>query len=461
LIIKSEKKQFKCGDILELEVDKLTYQGWGLARADGFAVFIKNACPKDILKARIVKLNKSYAHAEIVEIIKPSEHRVKPFCPIFNACGSCHWQFVDYAFGLEQKRQIIQEAFGHDYNVLPVLPSPQTKNYRLKVQCPARETKVSKRLLVGYFKEKSHDITDIKYCPIQPESLNDIVDYIRKNWSFGAYNEKTKKGLLKHIVLRQSSNNKGRSGETLLTVVLNARELKKKQYEEVTEFLKGVQNTAGCSINYNPENTNVVFADKFEHTCGREFIFEKMKSFSGREFTYKISPQSFFQVNPYGASVLFDEVKKRVKPGANILDAYGGVGAIGIWVSDVAKNIVLVEENEEAVKNAKENFKLNGCKSYEVFLADAKEKFKQFAREKRSFDHVILDPPRKGCDKEVLEVISKITDSIIYVSCNPQTLARDVKLLEEKGFSCKDIQGVDMFAHTYHVECVTVLEKAK
>lgn len=442
-------------DALELKIEKLTYQGAGLAHSEGIAVFVKGGCPGDTVRARITKKNKSFITSKTLEVLEPSKYRVKPFCPLFNACGSCHWQFVDYEFTLEQKKLIVEEAFRGDYTVLPTLKSPKTKEYRHKVQCPAGETKVSKRLLVGYYKEGTHEITDIKYCPIQPSVLDEILNYIRQSWTLGAYNEKKHKGLLRHVVLRQSAS----ENKTLLTIVLNAESLKKKQKEEVEQFLSAVPKVSGCSINYNSKKTNTVFGENFEHIKGDEYIVETLKDKDGKEFRYKISPQSFFQVNPYGASILFDEVKKRITPDSSVLDAYGGVGAIGIFVSDVAKNIVLVEENEQAVKNAKENFKLNECRNYEVFLGNAREKFKEFARTKRKFDHVILDPPRKGCEEDVLEILSKLTDSIIYVSCNPQTLARDVKILESKKFKCGPIQPVDMFPHTYHIECVTVLER--
>ncbi|GBF22859.1 23S rRNA (uracil1939-C5)-methyltransferase [Candidatus Gastranaerophilus sp. (ex Termes propinquus)] len=441
----------KGGDILDLKVEKLTYKGAGLAKVEGFAVFVKGSCPGDLLRVQIVKANKNFATARILEILEPSEHRVKPFCPLFNACGSCHWQFVDYDFALLQKQLIIKEALRGEYSVPPVLKSPKTQEYRFKAQCPVGETKVSKRLLVGYFKEGSHEITDIKYCPIQPRVFDEIFDYVRKNWTLGAYNEKTGKGLLRHAVLRGSSASKKESS-ALLTLVLNSDKLFQKQREEIEKFLKGAPLASGCSINYNPKKTNTIFGDKFEHISGAEHILEKIKSKS-----YIISPQSFFQINPSAAAVLFDEVKKHIKQDSSVLDAYGGVGAFGIWVSDIAKNIVLVEESEQAVKNAKENFKLNECKSYEVFLGNAKERFKEFSRNKRFFDHVILDPPRSGCEREVLEVLSTITNSVIYVSCNPQTLARDVKILEGKGLECETVQGVDMFPHTYHIECVANL----
>ena len=214
----------------------------------------------------------------------------------------------------------------------------------------------------------------------------------------------------------------------------------------------------GVSVNFNPDKTNKILGDEFTCAWGEDFIYETLESADFKR-VYKISPASFFQVNPKCAVEIFNEVKKNIKENSTVLDAYGGVGAIGIWTSDKARKIYLVEENAQAVIDAKENFKLNNCKSYEVFLGDAKEQFRKFLKEKKKFSHVILDPPRKGSDSEALEIISKLTNSIIYVSCNPQTLVRDIKILQEFGFKAKTARAFDMFPYSYHIESVTVIER--
>jgi len=478
----------KGGDIVEIEIEKLTFQGAGLGRIssrdttghiDGLAVFVDGACPGDVLRVRITKKNKSYATARIVEIVKPSPHRVKPHCALANACGGCCWGFIDYDFTLQQKKLIVQEALHgvkHSPEILDTLKSPDTLEFRHKIQYPIRQTKVSKRILAGYFKTGSHEIVNVKHCPIQPEVVDKIIDFVRSEWVLGAYDEKTGKGLLKHAVIRKSSSGEG----LLLTLVLNSARVEKGVTDFANKIKTAHKEITGVLVNFNPDAVNTILSKEFQLIAGDDFIFEAAGS-----KRYKISANSFFQTNPKCAAVLFDVVKGFVGEGSSVLDAYGGVGAIGIWVSDKAKSVVLVEESESAVKNAKENFKLNEVKNYaemsernknkvfnsqanetkrsavryEVFLGDAKICFNEFLIKKRKFDHVILDPPRKGCERKALELISKLTNSIIYVSCNPQTLSRDIKILEDKGFTCKKIQPVDMFPHSYHVECVALIER--
>lgn len=455
----------KCGDEIELKIEKLTYEGSSLARTDdNFVVFVKNAAPDDVVKVKITKVNKSYATGDIVEIIEPSGHRQKPFCPLFNACGGCSYQYINYDYLLEQKNNMLKEALMKltlQPKFLEAKKSPIDKCFRHKIQYRVSETRNSKRLLVGYYKEKSHDITNIKFCPIQPPLADEMAQYIRDNWTLGGYIEKKHQGLLRNFVLRLSSN----LGCALITFVLN---INKKDFEKtrfaVDDFLnkmmKQFPHIKGAVVNFNPERTNRIFSNDFETIAGEDFIYETLESADGTKKKYKVSSASFFQVNPKCAVGLFDSVKSLVANDSTILDAYGGVGAIGIWLCDKARKICLVEESEQAVIDAKENFKLNKCKSYEIFLDDAKVQFKKFLKEKKKFSYVIVDPPRKGCDKEALELLSSLSDSIIYVSCNPQTLARDILILEELGFKAKTTQAVDMFPYSYHIESVTLIERA-
>ena len=458
----------KKNDIIKLKIEKLTYQGTAIGRyyseqtPKGFTVFVKNAAPDDLLNIKIIKVNKSYAIGEILEIIEPSNDRVKPFCPLFNACGGCCYQYLKYDCLLEQKNQMLKEAFmklKEQPIFLEPIKSPQDKEFRHKIQYRVSETKKSKRLLIGYFKEKSHDIVNIKFCPIQPSLTDEIVQYIRENWTFGAYLEKAHKGFLRSLIFRFSLD----LTNVLVTFVLN---LKKNDFflhqaNINTFFMKIAERfpqIRGIIVNFNPEKTNKIITDDFICVYGNDFIYENLKDGNFKR-VYKISPASFFQVNPNCAIQLFNEVKKNIKENSIVLDAYGGVGAIGIWVSDKARKIYLVEENSQAVADAKENFKINGCKNYEVFLGDAKNQFRIFLKEKKKFNHVIIDPPRKGSDHEALELLSNLTNSIIYVSCNPQTLVRDIKILEKFGFKVKTLRGVDMFPYSYHIESVAVIER--
>ena len=451
----------KLGDIIEVEVEKLTYGAKGLARfgEEKFVVFIQNAIPKDVLKVEIISLNKKFANAKIIEIIKPSEHRIKPFCPIFNACGSCQLQNCDYDYLLEQKQAILKEIFYQveEDKILPIVKSPEILEYRHKIQFPARQTKNSKRILMGYFKENSHDLTNIKFCPVQPKIMNEIAEFIRENFKLDCYSEKTNQGLLKNVLTRVSSFDKS----ILLTLVLNCDKNDFERFEnEILKFFSKIitkfPEIKGCFVNFNSKNSNKILGNETLKISGQDFIFEKLG-----EKTYKIGPVSFFQINPKGAKEIFELVRVNIKENSTILDAYGGVGAIGIYVSEKAKKITLVEENQNAVEMAKDNFELNNISNFEIFEGDAKKHFVDFKKKKQQFDYVILDPPRSGCEKEGLEAILKLTKNVIYVSCNPQTLKRDMEVLKQNGFKLKTLQGVDLFPYTYHIESVAVFEYTK
>lgn len=451
----------KLGDILEVEIEKLVYGGDGLARvgAEEFVVFVKNSIPKDKLKIKITSLNKKFARGEILEILD-SPNRIKPFCALYNACGSCDCQIMSYEFLLRQKTNILKDIFKNvvcEDEIYPVISSKSDKFYRHKIQFPARQTKNSKRILLGYYKKNSHDLTNIKYCPLQVEIMNEIAQYIRENFKLDCYDEKTKKGLLKNVLARVSSY----SGDVLLTLVLNCDENKFSEFDSlIFRFFKKLMSAfpavKGGFVNFNSQNTNKILTDDTLKIAGDDFIIEKL----GKKI-YKIGATSFFQVNPETAAILFDVIKKNIKPNSTILDAYGGVGAIGIYLSDYASKITLVEENKNAISMASENFKLNNVENYEIFEGDAKKHFLNFEKENKKFDFAILDPPRSGCEKEGLLTISKLAKNIIYVSCNPQTLKRDMSLLIENGFKPKFIQGVDLFPYTHHIESVCLFEREK
>jgi len=442
----------KLNDILEVKIEKLTYGLEGLTRYgdNKFVIFIKNALPDEKLKIKIISINKHFARGEIIEILKTSEYRIKPICNIFNACGSCQAQYCNYDYLIKQKTLILKEIFQNIiFDIPEVVKSPIIKEYRHKIQYPCRQTKNSKRILMGYFKNKTHDLTNIKYCPLQPDIINQITQFIRDNYILSCYSEKTKKGLLKNVLYRISTNN-----EILITFVINDNKINN-EFKLFIEKLKNeFLNIKGIFVNFNQNNTNKILSDNIKKIYGKDYIIEKLN-----DKQFKISANSFFQVNPKCAIELFNIVKENIKENSTILDAYGGVGAIGIYVSDKASKITLVEENLEATKLAKENFELNKIKNYEIYKGDAKKHFLNFKKENKLFDYIILDPPRSGCDREGLEAIINLSKNIIYVSCNPQTLKRDCEFLMTQGFSPQSLKGVDMFPYTYHIESVMVFKK--
>ena len=346
---------------------------------------------------------------------------------------------------LEAENDPCLNAIATIENIEDMIKSPKLREYRCKTQYPTSETKNSKRILAGYYREESHNITNIKFCPAQSGIINEIVEYIRENWKLGAYVEKTKKGLLKHIVIKQSST----TDEILLILVLNA-----KNKVDISDFANNIKekfkNIKGILINYNPSEGNRILSDKTELVLGDNYYTEQ---FDDKKL--KIGAESFFQVNPFCAYELFSSIKKLVKKNSSILDCYGGVGAIGSFLSDLTKSTVLIEINPEACILAEENYRVNSVRDFEILKGDVKDVISK----DKTFDYSIIDPPRKGCDREVLFVLSKISKNIIYVSCNPQTLSRDIKILQEKEFKLKYVKPFDMFPYTYHMETLCMLER--
>lgn len=465
------------GNKIKLKIEKMVYEGAGLGFYDGKAVFVKGACPDDELVVEIVKNNKNFASANIVEVIKPSQNRVKPFCPLFNACGGCSWQQIDYDVQLEQKLNIVKEALKKfNVGIEGIVKSPKAKGFRHKVQYPIRQTKVSKRVLCGYFKEKTHDITDIKFCPVQAEGIDSVIAKIRecskdgKNLYFDAYNEKTGLGLLRHVLIRKSLE----SGKMLIVLVLNARKQSLKTdgsaeisnrkisknsvptgIKRLAKILYSNFDIAGVVANFNNKRTNVILGEEFETIIGDNFLIEKLK-----DKIFKISAGSFFQVNPYTACEIFDYVKSTVVKGGTLLDAYGGTAPFSVWLKGVAKYITLCEQSKSSVSDARENFKLNNIKNFEILEGDCSNELSILIKHGKSFDNVIIDPPRSGSDEKTLKMLGELTrQRLIYVSCNPQTLARDMEILVQKGFKPLKVKCFDMFCHTYHIETVVVFEK--
>ncbi len=435
---------------IKLKIEKLIYEGYGLAHHNGKAVFIKSVLPDEEVEIKIVSKNKNYLRGEIVQIIEPSKHRIKPICPLSKPCGGCNLNFVEYDYLVEQKQNILKEIFQNFENleIKPFIKSEIPLHYRCKIQYPISQTKKSKRFLIGYYKEKSHEIVNIKFCPAAPLITDEIINFTRENWQHTGYIESSHKGLLRHISIRYSNHTK----EILLTFVLNSDEnefknIKKEIENFATLIMEKFPQIKGFFVNLNPTKTNKITGEKYILIKGANCIIEKLE-----DKIYKIGADSFFQINPPVAEKLFSSAKNLIDKKGPLLDLYGGVGAIGIFMKENVTKITLVEENKEAIKLAKENFKLNEIQKYEIFETKANLKMEEFIKQKKTFANIIIDPPRKGSDPITLKNVASMTNSIIYISCNPTTLKRDSEILIENGFKLKSIQGADMFPYTHHIE---------
>lgn len=447
----------KINDEYVLRIEKMTNSGAGLSRAEDLVVFVENTCPGDLVKVKVSKVNKSFAEANILEIVEPSQYRVHPFCPMQKVCGACQFQYIDYDYQLKIKKEITEDAIhkigGLNVPINETIPSPEVKNYRCKIQYPISRTKNSGRILAGYYKPKSHEIVNIKYCPIQPEVCDKIIEFIRErafDYGISGFLEKNHTGDLRHVVIRSSKY----TGKNLVVLVVNAT----KTFDRLNDFAKAIydefEEVTGVCVNFNSKKTNVILGSKSECIIGSDYIEEKIT-----DKVFRIGANTFFQVNPKSAENIFKYVKNYIADNFEnpfVLDSYAGITSFGIIVSDVCKKVVSVEENKESCDLARIVVKENHVSNIEIHNMDA---VKFFAKEKRKFDVVILDPPRKGCTQDSLnEALRLSKDTIIYVSCNPATLARDLKYLNEKGAKVQSVQPFDMFCHTYHVENVVIIK---
>ena len=443
---------------LTVKIEKLSSDGCGIAKHNSIIIVVDKTGPEDICKIKIIKKTKNYYIGEVLEILKKSPHRIKPFCPMQNLCGACQLQFIDYDYQLKLKKQIVEDAMrGLDVKILNTIPSPEQKEYRHKIQYPIRQTQVSKRILAGYFKPKSHDIVNIKYCPIQPSICDEIIEFIRENapkYKITGYNEERHQGLLRHVIIRSSAKNK----DNLVVLVINAEKTPERIKDFATKIFDTFDKVVGITVNFNKKKTNLIMTNQTELLIGKDYIQESLC-----DTTFKIGSNTFFQVNPTSANNIFKYVKNYIKDNftnPTLLDAYAGISAFGLVLADVCKNVVSVEECSASVNLAKDVKKLNNIKNIELFNEDC-SKYLQTKSEtdNKCFDVTILDPPRKGCSIESLKYSLKLTKSkIIYVSCNPATLARDLKILINKGAKIESIQPFDLFCHTYHIENVAIID---
>lgn len=444
-----------------VNIEKMIYGGNSLARIDDFPIFINSGCPNDKVKIKITNLNKRFANAEIVEIIEASEHRIKPICALHNVCGSCNWQHIEYNEQLRQKENIVKETIknitGFDYKIEKIIASPKIKEYRCKVQFPVSQTKVSKRIVAGYYKTSSHELINVKYCHMNKPIINEIMEFIKEkanNFNLSGYNEKSHTGLIRHLVIRQSSDEKN----ILIIFVINSNNINSSLKSFAKVIIEKYPCIKGICANINTGKTNVILGNKTEALCGDNYYIDTLSNKK-----YKISAQSFFQINPYCAELIFNKVKELISnniENPTILDAYSGVSSFGIWLSDIAKKVTCIEEVVSASNDAKDNIILNNIDNLEIINGDASLEFDKLIKRGTKFDVSIVDPPRKGCTKESIDNLVKLSkDFIIYVSCNISTLARDMNLLAEYNYYPTYIQPADMFPNTYHIETIALFKR--
>jgi 23S rRNA (uracil1939-C5)-methyltransferase len=444
-------------------IESLTYGPFALSHADdGQVVFIENACPGDELLAEIYDKRKDFSYAEIAEISKFSELRnPEPQCKLHKICGSCQWQHIDYQAQLMFKKKNLTDLIASvnldlsylsatEGEIPDIIGMEEPWNYRNKVCYPVRTVPSTGRLQAGYFKHNSNELINIKYCPIQYGIFDEIIESVKELCSDNSVTDQ----ILRHILLRSNFD----KSQILLCLIVKKRELFPETFEAIKEIFKALcENFPAlktCTINYNTLSTNVILGDKTETIIGSGYIYETVL-----DLKFRISTTSFFQVNTAQFSKIINLIIPELQNAKKILDAYCGAGLISLSMAKQVPGlkIIGVELISSAIKDAQKNAEINNLEAKFV-EAKLEDKIDELEEE---YDLIIVNPPRKGCSNTVLDTLMKIASpKIIYVSCNPSTLVRDLKKLEEADYKIKSFQGVDMFPHTYHVEAVVVLEKA-
>ena len=449
----------KKGEFLELDIIDINNLGCGVGRHEGKVVFVKGAVTGDKVRAQIIKDNKSFSVARLDAVISPSPNRrTESFCNAALSCGGCVYRHITYEHEKQIKYNFVRAAFDKaglgEVRVLPVLSAEKERGYRNKAQYPVCNTKSGMK--AGFYASKTHNIVPVDNCSIQNPAFADITEFVcgfcDKN-GIRAYDETTGTGLLRHIYLRIAEA----TDEVMLCLVVNGRSLPAEN-ELVREATERFPRIVSIMVNENTENTNVVLGKNYRTLWGKDYIEDTLCGLG-----FRISPESFYQVNREGAELLYGLAKDRARLDGSqtLVDLYCGTGTIGLSMAKDARTLTGIEIVEGAVECAKLNAEYNGIENAEFFCGDAgdAETILRCTHGNRP-DVVIIDPPRKGSTKELVECLSSLdVPRVVYVSCNPETLARDCVWFKSCGYEIGEVQPVDMFPRTGHVESVVCLTR--
>ncbi|OWZ84728.1 23S rRNA (uracil(1939)-C(5))-methyltransferase RlmD [Natranaerobius trueperi] len=454
-------------DILTLDIHDLNHQGEGVGKYNNFTIFVPFALPGEQVTVEIDTLKKNYAKASVKEYHTLSEERVEPPCPYYYDCGGCQLQHLSYKGQLAYKEKLIENqlikiAQIEKPIIEPIIGMENPWYYRNKLQSPVRvKNRSEKTGVLGFFRKNSHQLVEIDHCMIQKKANNHILEILKnlleelKIPSYQVLRTKGRKdkgiGSLRHIVSRTGH----KTGETHLTLVTRTKELPNKK-KLINRLQKDIPNLVGITQNINNRPTSQVFGDEFIELWGQQYIKDELINKQ-----YRISPAAFYQVNPEQTEKLYNKLFEicAIDEHDRVLDAYSGIGTITLLAADKVASILGVEEVEEAVQDSFENKDIN--QKGNVSFLTGKVEEKQVLKEIVDFspNTVFVDPPRKGCDEDFLQIVSEIKPQKIgYVSCDPSTLARDIGRLKAKGYKLTKVVPIDLFPQTVHVEAVALIE---
>ena len=433
--------------------------GVGIGKYEGFTVFVEGGLIQDKVKVRINKSKKNYAVGDIVKIIEKSPFRVERICSDdLKECGGCQIQELDYNKQLELKTNEVKQVISRigkleNVEIHETIGMKNPCRYRNKAQFPIQN--INGETAIGFYKKRSHDVIPTDMCVIQHDINDKIIKIIKtyiQAYNVSLYNETTHTGVLRHLVTKVGFT----TNEVMVVLVANGTNLP--HLNELASVLK--ENIPGFKtlvLNINKAKTNVILGKENKVIYGNG----KINDYIG-DLVFEISPLSFFQVNPIQTEVLYNKALEyaELKENDTVFDIYCGIGTISLFLAQKATKVYGIEIIEDAIKDAKINAKLNKLDNVEFYVGKAEEVVPKMYSEGKTADVVVVDPPRKGCDEKVLDtIVSMKPDRVVYVSCNPSTLARDLAYLNERGYKCVEIQPVDMFPHTMHVEAVAKLRR--
>ncbi|WP_099224975.1 23S rRNA (uracil(1939)-C(5))-methyltransferase RlmD [Listeria costaricensis] len=444
---------------IELSVIDLTHEGSGVAKIDGYPLFIPNTLPGERVKIKVVKAGKKFGYGRLVELLEASPDRVEPPCPVYQKCGGCQLQHLSYAGQLRFKQKQVYEVMRRigkqSVAVHETLGMAEPFYYRNKSQVPVGY--VDGKLAAGFYQKRSHQIIDMDACLIQNKQNDAAVQATRKilaEYGLEPYDEERNRGDIRHIMTRSSYTNQE------LMLVLVTRKAQFPYKEVILERLQAeIPQLVSIVQNVNPDKTNVIFGKKTIVLWGKEAIVDTIH---GIEF--KISARSFYQVNPVQTERLYQEALDRagLTGEETVIDAYCGIGSISLCLAKQAKHVYGVEIVPEAIEDARKNAAHNEMDNVTFEVGKAEEVIPKWYQEGVVADVLVVDPPRKGCDEQLLATILKMQPKrVVYVSCNPATLARDMQILTDGGYAAEDVQPVDMFPMTTHVETVVLMSRVE
>ncbi|RUT30481.1 23S rRNA (uracil(1939)-C(5))-methyltransferase RlmD [Paenibacillus zeisoli] len=474
-------------DELDIEIIGMNHDGEGVGRAEGYTLFVPGALPGEKSRVKVLKTKKQYGYAKLLDVVRASADRVAAPCAIYEKCGGCQLQHLSYEGQLAWKRQHVvdalerigklrvsgsgsgagsaagetqvDEALGSTAGnrvgeldegivVLPTLGMTDPWRYRNKAQVPVGV--LDGALVGGFYSKGSHRIVDMETCLIQHEHNDDVVNRVKEIGSslgISAYNEETGRGLLRHVVVKKAF----RTGEMMLVLVTNGRDIPHAD-AWIGSIREQIPHVASICQNVNTKQTNVIFGDETRTLWGRDVIYDYIG-----DVQFAISARSFYQVNPVQTEVLYGKTVEYagLTGKETVIDAYCGIGTISLFLAQHADQVYGVEIVKEAIEDARINAELNGMRNVKFEVGASEVVIPRWKEQGIEADVIVVDPPRKGCDPQLLETILAMKpERVVYVSCNPSTLARDLRVLEDGGYRTVEVQPVDMFPHTVHVECV-------